>query len=301
MVLPPLTISSAITQWTFDPVAALLIAATAFAYIVGVRRLAARDRRWSPARSASMAAGLLTLVLATQSGLAAYDTVLFSAHVVQHVLLGVVAPFFIALSAPVTLALQAAHRATQVNLARALHHRGIRLLSHPLVVFALFAFSLFALYFTPIYELSLRNEVVHAWIHLHFVVVGSLFFWVAIGLDPAAYRIPYGARLVLVLLTVPFHAFLGVALMSATTPLAAAYYAEQPRQGQPPVLEDQRTGGGLMWTVGDLVGLAAGGVIAVQWFRHDERRTRRLDRRLDALEDERGAVQPSGSGHDASP
>lgn len=287
MALPPLTMTSLVTEWTFDPTAALLILATGFAYAGGVRRLARHDRRWSRARSASMGIALVMLTLATQSGLAAYDTLLFSAHVVQHLLLGMVAPFFLALSAPVTLALQAFHRPTQVNLLRALHSRPVRYLTHPVAVFSLFAFSLFVLYFSPVYELSLRNDVVHAWVHLHFIVVGSLFFWVAIGLDPAAHRISYGTRLLIVLLTVPFHAFLGVALMNTAQSLAPAYDAAQDRVGQPPVLDDQHAGGALMWTFGDLVGLAAGGVIALQWFHHEERRTRRLDRRLDALDDAR--------------
>ena len=113
------------------------------------------------------------------------------------------------------------------------------------------------------------------------------FFWVAVGLDPAAHRISYGTRLLIVLLTVPFHAFLGVALMNTAQSLAPSYDAAQDRTGQPPVLEDQHAGGALMWTFGDLVGLAAGGVIALQWFHHDQRRTHRLDRRLDALEDAR--------------
>jgi putative copper resistance protein D len=224
------------------------------------------------------------LVLATQSGIARYDTVSFTAHVVQHVLLGIVAPFFLALGAPVTLALQAAHRPTQVNLVRVLHSRPVAILSHPLVAGALFALSLFLLYFSPLYELSLRNEVVHAWVHVHFLVVGCLFFWVAIGLDPSAHRVPYGARLLLVLLTVPFHAFLGLALMSTQHPLAESYYAGQDRTGQVAILDDQHDGAALMWAVGELVALGAGGVILVQWSAHEQRETRRLDRRLDALE-----------------
>ena len=286
MALPPLTLSSAFTEWAFDPVTAAVVAAAAAAYVIGVRRLGRRGRAWSRPRSASFVTGLVVLVFASQSGLAAYDTTLFAAHVMQHILLGMVAPFFLALGAPITLALQATDRGTQVNLLRVLHSLPAKMISHPVVVWGLFSFSLFILYFSPIYELSLRNPVVHTWVHLHFIVVGSLFFWVAIGLDPAARRISYGARLVMVLLTVPFHAFLGLALLNTRQPLAADFYAAQAREGQPAVLDDQHSGAALMWTVGDLVGLAAGGVIVVQWSRNEERRTRRLDRRLDALEAE---------------
>ena len=157
--------------------------------------------------------------------MAAYDTTLFSAHVGQHVLIGVVAPFFMALGAPITLALQASSRATQVRLLGLLHSRPVKALTHPVVAFALFGLTLFVLYFSPLYELSLRNDFVHELVHVHFLLVGSIFFWAVIGLDPIAWRIPYSFRLLLVLLTVPFHAFLGLALYSSNTPLAADFYA----------------------------------------------------------------------------
>ena len=283
--LPPLSPSTVITQAAVDPVAALLTVTAALLYVGGVRRLARRGRHWSSMRSLSFGIGIAMLLVATQSGVAAYDTVLFSAHVVQHVLLGVVAPLFLALGAPVTLALQASRRHTQVNLLRLIRSRPARLVAHPIVAFALFSLSLFVLYFSGLYERSLQNGVVHAWTHIHFVVVGSLFFWVTIGLDPVAHRIPYGARLLIVALTVPFHAFLGLALLSTAEPIAAAWYATA--ADRPPgidLLADQHAGATVMWLVGDLIGLVAGGIVAIQWFRHEQRQTRRLDRELDALE-----------------
>jgi putative copper resistance protein D len=283
--LDPLSPATVLTNAAIDPTAAILTVGAAVLYVGGVRRLARRGRRWSPRRSLSFAMGIATLLVATQSGLAAYDTLLFSAHVVQHVLLGVVAPFFLALGAPVTLALQASRRHTQVNLLRVIRSRPARTIAHPVVAFVLFSLSLFVLYFSGLYELSLRNEVVHAWTHIHFVVVGSLFFWVTIGLDPVAHRIPYGARLLIVALTVPFHAFLGLALLSTAEPLASAVYGTA--ADRPPgidLLADQRAGATVMWLIGDLIGLVAGGIVAVQWFRHEQRQTRRLDRELDAAD-----------------
>jgi putative copper resistance protein D len=281
--LAPLTPATFLTGSTIDPTGAALTLLAAAAYATGMRRLARRGTRWSPARSLSFAAGIVTLLVATQSGLARYDTVLFSAHVAQHVLLGIVAPLFLALGAPVTLALQATHRRTQVNLLRVMRSRPARLIGHPVVAFLLFSFTRFALYFSPVYELSLQNEVVHAWTHIHFVVVGSLFFWVTIGLDPVAHRIPYGARLLIVALTVPFHAFLGLALLSTAQPLAATVYAAA--GDRPPgidLLADQHAGATIMWLVGDFIGLIAGGIVLTQWMRHEQRRSRRIDRELDA-------------------
>jgi putative membrane protein len=269
-----------LADWTLDPVPLALALTAGALYAVGVRRLRHRGRSWSMRRSASFAAGLVVLLLATQSPLGTYDEALFSFHVGQHILLGIVAPLLLALGAPGTLALQATHRSTQVNLLRVLHSRPARLVSHPVVVFALFSGTLFALYFSPLYELSLTNDVVHAWVHLHFLVVGSLFFWVTVGLDPAATQLPYGARLLIVLLTVPFHAFLGVALLTMTEPLAAGHYASVVRPLDTPLLADQQTGAGLMWAIGDVVGLAAGFLVAQQWWRAEARRAAREDRRL---------------------
>jgi cytochrome c oxidase assembly factor CtaG len=283
--LEPLSPATVVTATHLDPTSLVLTVVAAVLYVVGVRRLARRGRRWSPSRSLSFGVGIATLLVATQSGLAAYDTLLFSAHVLQHVLLGVVAPLFLALGAPVTLALQASRRPTQVNLLRVLHSFPARVVAHPVTAFVLFSLSLFVLYFSPLYELSLQNGVVHAWTHIHFVVVGSLFFWVTIGLDPVAHRIPYGARLLIVALTVPFHAFLGLALLSATQPIAGSVYAVAlDRPAGVDLLADQRAGATVMWLIGDLIGLVAGGIVLVQWVRDEQRRTRRLDRELDAQE-----------------
>ncbi len=266
------------TAWSFAPAPALLVASTGALYFIGVQRLRERGRTWSVARSACFAAGLAVLVVATQSFVAADDT-RFDAHVLQHVLLGMAGPFLLALGAPVTLALQASSRATQTRLLRFLHSGPVKVLSHPLVVGFLFGFTLFALYFTPLYGLSVRNAFVHEVVHAHFFVVGSLFFWITVGLDPVAWRIPYGARLALILLTVPLHAFLGLALLSTTHPLDG-----QAVGSIAAVVDLQHRGAAIMWVLGDLVGLAAGGVLLAQWMRHEERRGVRIDRELDAAE-----------------
>jgi putative membrane protein len=275
-----------LTTWSFTPAPALLVGTAGALYLVGVQRLHERGRAWSVARSVTFGAGLVTLVLATQSFVAARDDQ-FDAHVVQHVLLGMAAPFLLALGAPITLALQAVSRSTQIRLLRILHSGPVRVLSHPLVVGFLFAFTLFALYFSPLYGLSVRNVFVHDAVHAHFFLVGSLFFWITVGLDPVAWRIPYGARLALVLLAVPLHAFLGLALLSTTHPLDA-----QSVGSIAVIVDTQHRGAAIMWVVGDLISLAAGGVVLAQWMRHEERRGARIDRELDAA-----AESPTPTGH----
>ena len=252
-------------------------------YAIGVRRLAERGRRWPPARSAAFAGGLLlVIVLATQSGLAQYDRTLFSLHVVQHMLLGMVAPLLLVLGAPVTLALQACRRPAQQRLLRVLHSRPFTVVTHPAVVWVLFGGTLVALYFTGLYELSLRNDAVHALVHAHFVVVGFLFMGYVVGIDSLALGFGYGARLLYVLVLLPFHAFIGVALLGSDRVLASGWYSQVVRSWGSCPLDDQRLGAGILWGAGELLGVVALAIVLYQWMRHEEREGARLDRRLDA-------------------
>lgn len=281
---PPPTWQRLATLWTFEPAAALLCLLAVVLYLGGVRRLAKRGRRWSWARTTSFLAGIAVLVVATQSMVEVYDDVLFSLHMVQHMLLGMIAPLLLALGAPVTLALQASHRSTQRTLLRIVHSRPLVLLTNPLVAWSVMGATLFVYYFTSLYPYSLRHPWFHDYMHLHFVVAGVLFFWPIVGLDPQRHRLSYPARLGYVLLAVPYHLFFGLALLSASKPLAAGYYASLHRTWGASLLADQRSGAYVVWAMGDVFGLVAGGIVLLQWIAYDERRQRREDRRLDALE-----------------
>jgi putative copper resistance protein D len=286
-VPPPPTLRTVLLDVEPDPAMALVVVALAVLYLGGVRRLARRSppKRWPVARTVAFGLGLLAIVVATQSGLARYDVVLFSLHTVQHVLLGMVAPALLALSAPVTLALQASGSRTQRGLVRLLHHPVARTLAHPVVAWALFGGTLFVLYFSPLFELSLRNRWAHQAVHLHFLAAGCLFAWVAVGVDALPRRLPPPARLLFVLLAVPFHAFLGLAILSAdASPLGADVYGAVARSWGSGLAADQRLGAGVLWAVGDLFGLLAGAAVLVQWIKADERRQAREDRFLDAKE-----------------
>jgi putative copper resistance protein D len=254
-----------------DPGAAVAVVVAAWAYAAGVGRLAARGRPWPPARSAAFALAVAALVVATQGPVAARDTESFTAHAVQHALLGLVAPVLLALSAPLTLALQAAGRATQTSLVRLLHSAPVATLTHPAAASAVFAGTLFALYFTPLFELSLRNGTVHAAVHVHFVAAGCLYFWPLVGVDAVPHRLPHGVRMLVLLASVPVHAVLGVALVGGDGLLAPGWYD----------LAGQRAGGGVLWVAGDLLAVAAAAVVLAQWMRDDERAAAREDRRLD--------------------
>jgi putative membrane protein len=259
-----------------------------------VRRLARRGRIWPRGRSLAFGAGLASIVLATQSGLAAYDDVLFSMHVVQHLVLGMLAPLLLVGGAPVTLALQAGDRDTQRRLLRVLHSRPVVVLTHPVTAWLLFGGTLVVLYFTGLYELSLRNHWVHAATHAHFIVAGSLFMAHVVGLDPIPGALGYGARLLYVLVALPFHAFLGVAILSSDRVVAAGWYEDVVRPWGASPLADQRTGAGLLWVAGELFGLVAALIIVRRWMGQEERAGARHDRRL-ANAPVEGASDPSAT------
>ncbi|HKE50643.1 MAG TPA: cytochrome c oxidase assembly protein [Actinomycetes bacterium] len=281
---PPLTPLRLLSEWVFEPVPAILIAVTAGLYVYGVHRLRARGDQWSRWRTfCFVGLGLGAAVLATQSALAAYDTVLISVHMVQHMLLNMVVPIFLALGAPITLALRTLPRTGRRRLLGVLHSRIARVLTFPLVAGAIFIANPFILYFSGLYEATLRHPVLHDLNHLHFVVIGCLWFWPLIGLDPMPYRAPYPLRMLGVFVTLPFHAFVGVAIMSATSVLAADWYLALNRDWGPGLLNDQQAAGGILWATGDLVGLIVFTVLFFQWASASEREAQREDRRLDRL------------------
>jgi putative copper resistance protein D len=157
-------------------------------------------------------------------------------------------------------------------------------LSFPPLTFLLFVISPWALYFTSWYDASVQSTFVHEMMHVHLVLVGSLFFWPLVGLDPVPGRVAYPFRLLLVFLTLPFHAFLGVTIMSQQELIAGEWYRSLPMDWLPDPAADQHLAGGILWGSGDVVGLTFFGVLFVQWVRESMREAKREDRRLDRLE-----------------
>ena len=287
--LPAFSPSAFFTEWGIDPFLFVLTAWATGLYLVGVWVLRSRGDSWPLARTASFVVlGMGSFYVATSSGLAAYDTVLLSAHMVQHMVLSMLVPLFLALGAPVTLALRTLGGRPRGWLLAVLHSRVVKVLSFPPLTFLLFVLSPWALYFTGWYDASLRSDFVHEMMHVHLVLVGGLFFWPLVGVDPVPGRVGYPFRLLLVFLTLPFHAFLGVTIMGQQELIAGDWYRSLPLAWLPPPAEDQHLAGAILWGSGDLVALAFFGVLFVQWVRQSMREATREDRRLDRLERSHG-------------
>ena len=285
--LPPFGPATVLTQAVFPLVPTLGIALTGVVYLLGVRRLRARGDAWPVGRTiAFLLGGLGVLSVALLSGLAAYDELLFGAHMVQHMLLSMVATVFLALGAPVTLALRTLPSRPRGLLLSLLHSRFARLVSFPAIPWVLFVGSPFALYFSGWYPATLASPLLHDLLHLHFVVVGCLFFWPLLGIDPIPGRVSHPFRMLMLIAALPFHAFLGIAIMSVSDDgsglIAGPHYLRLVPRAE--AVFQQQVGGGLLWASGDLVGLLFLIVVLAQWMRASEREAAREDRRLDRLD-----------------
>lgn len=284
--LPPaITLGRVFSAWTFEPLPIVAITLLAAAYGTCVWMLRRRGDSWSPWRTVSFCGGGLgSLLVATCSSLGTYDTVLLSMHMAQHMVLSMLAPVFLALGAPVTLALRTLPRPPRRWLLTVIHSRVAAVLASPPVAFTLFIASPWALYLSGWYEATLRSPALHDLLHLHFVAVGSLFFWPLLGIDPVPGRVAYPFRVLTVFATLPFHAFLGVTIMGMSDLLAGDWYNSLRRPWPPTVIDDQHLAGAVLWAAGDVVALVFLAVLFVQWVRQSSAEAVREDRRLDREE-----------------
>jgi len=288
LTAPP-TALRLLVDWRFDLIygtAALVLAAV---YLAGVRRLRRRGDAWPPGRTLAWLCGCAALLVATSSGIGRYGPAMFSVHMAEHMILSMLVPILLVLGAPVTLALRALPPAGRAGppgprewLLAAVHSPWARFFTHPLVALPVFVGSYYVLYFSGLFAAALPVHGAHVFMNLHFLVTGLLFFWPLIGIDPAPRRLPPPARLGVLFASVPFHAFFGVALMSAGTVIGGAFYRALALPWVTDPLRDQQTGGGLAWASGELPLLLVVIVLLVQWSRQDERSARRDDRRADA-------------------
>ncbi len=259
------------THWTSLVALVLEVAALAW-YLRSIRRLAGRGRSWSPFKTVGFAAGLIVVAYAVEGGLAYYDVSNFTISVIQHLLLIAVAPPLLAMGAPLTLALQSSSPRATAPLLRALRGAPARLLTHPLVAFTGLMGTMYAYFLTPLYGFSERHPLFQAYLLLHFLVAGSLFWWPMVGRDLLPRRFGFGTRFVLVFVSVPFNAVLGLIIASVARPLYPAGNT----------LADTQSGGNVLWGLLEVLTVAALALLFVQWAREEERRAVRTDRQLDA-------------------
>ncbi|WP_446425863.1 cytochrome c oxidase assembly protein, partial [Kocuria palustris] len=290
--LPPEpTAASWFTTWRVDPLWLAVVVFLAFIYLWAFVQVRRRGDSWSVLRTGSWLTGLGLLFYVTSGGVAVYGRVLFSAHMVEHMPLTMVVPIFLVLGAPVTLLLKALEsrqdgtRGPREWILRLVHSTFGRIVTHPIFAAVNFAASIVVFYFTPLFGLTLRYHAGHVFMIVHFLLTGYLFMLVLIGIDPIPRRPAYMMRLILLLATMVYHAFVGVALMGSDTLLQASWFANMGRDWGRTAIEDQQLGGALMWGIGELPTVIVAVIVAVMWAIEGNRENRRVDRAADRTDD----------------
>ncbi|GAA2794358.1 cytochrome c oxidase assembly protein [Kitasatospora paracochleata] len=256
-------------------------------YVAGTVRLVRRGDRWPVGRLIAWVLGVATILLVTNTGLNDYGMVLFSAHMMQHMVLSMLSPILLLLGAPITLALRALRPAPKGSgrgprevLVALLHSRYVRVISHPAVTIPLFVASLYVLYFTPLFDFLMRYRIGHIGMMAHFLAVGMLFFWPIMGVDPGPNRPGFVMRIIELFMGMPFHAFFGVAVMMASSELVTTFSGAAAPPGTN-LLNDQKIAGGITWAFGEIPTAIVLIALTLQWARSEERQARRRDRAAD--------------------
>ena len=287
----PLSGSGWLTVWSIDWLWLVVSVLAVALYLIGVRRMRARGDSWPVARTIGWVLGWAIFVWATCGAPGVYGRVLFSVHMLMHMTVSMAAPILMVLAAPATLALRTLTPRPDRTLGPRelllglLHSRFLTVIGNPIVAAAIFFGSLVAFYFSPLFELALRTHIGHVLMTTHFLMAGYLFAWVLVGIDPGPRRWPPSLRLVILFVTISFHAFFGVALTTGTSVLAPAFYHALHLPWTVDLLADQRNGGAVAWGLGELPTLILALLVTLVWVRSDAAETTRLDRQADRDDD----------------
>src|ERR1019366_84415 len=269
------SLHTALLDWQFGPFPLLILAACIAAGVWYLRAdwaLAARGRKWKPGRTASFFAGLFSVDLALQSPVATLTASYFEAHVIQHLLLMIIAPALLAMGAPMTLILQTSSRRAKTAWLRIFHSNGFAVLSHPLTVWVLYYGVMLAFFLTPTIGFAMNHMWVMDLINLGFLFGATLFWWPMIGLDPIPrWSASYPLRMVNLLIRFLLESFLAIALLSSRQTIAPMY-----------TLSSTHAGAGVLWVLSELFTVIAVIPIFFQWMASEDRKTQREDARLDA-------------------
>ncbi|MFF6958470.1 cytochrome c oxidase assembly protein [Streptomyces sp. NPDC008317] len=286
MDLPPFTLGRGLSFSGGDPFFLIGCLVALVLYGWGVLRLRRRGDSWSPGRTVAFVTGVLTVALVMCTKLNDYGMVMFSVHMVQHMVLSMLSPILILLGAPVTLTLRALPAAERGRtgprelLVRLLHSRYLRIITHPAFTLPLFIASLYGLYFSPIFDTLMHTKTGHIAMMVHFLLVGLLFFWPIMGVDPGPHRPGYVMRMLELFAGMPFHAFFGIAVMMASEPMLTTF-EHPPASLGIDALGDQTAAGGIAWAFSEIPSVVVLVALLFQWYTSEQRQARRGDRAAD--------------------
>lgn len=273
-----------ITQTRMDLLFVILVVVLAGSYLTGVIKLRRRGDEWPIIRVASWMIGCLLLLWVSSGGPAAYGRILFSTHMIQHMILVMFVPLFFVLAAPITLILRGTAkrhdgtRGVREWVLAIVNSKFAHFMGSPIVASLNFAGSMILFYYTPWFELALKTHVGHVIMMVHFLLAGYLFANVLVGIDPGPPKPPFPLRLLMLLATMAFHAFFGISIISNEELLVADWFGLMGRPWGDDALADQRVGGAITWAIGEIPTLFLAVIATVQWAQSEERAARRYDR-----------------------
>jgi len=261
---------------SFDVVPTVLILGATALYVWGVSRVRRRapDDPWPVRRTVAFLGAMVLVAVAVESFVGVYDDTLFYDHMVQHLVLIMLAAPLVALAAPTELTVRATSGSAHRIIERALDSRVGAVLGHPLTGFLLYAVLVPALHLTALYDVTLTHEFVHDNEHLLFLVVGYLFWRPVVAVEPTRHPLTPALRLAYLMLAIPIDTFSGLALISANRELFGAY-RQVGRTWGPTLVGDLHIGGTIMCVAGDALMVLAMVPVALAWIRSEDL-TRRL-------------------------
>ena len=293
---PQLTLAHAFTQWTADPAMLALAVVLVVCYLAAVRKVRRAGGAWGTGRVIAFCGlGLGFLVIATMSWVGVYQNVLFYARAVQTVLLVLVVPLFLAMGKPLTL-LGAVFPAAGRRAEAVVRSRAAKVVTFPAITTLALVAVPMVMYFTSWYTAVFHSGAARELTYLALMAPGYVFFWTLLRVDPVPREFPYGVAMWITAAEVVGDAFFGIAVIADNNLIAAPYYHAVGYPWGPSLATSQVIGGGVIWILGDFVGLPFLAVQLIQMMREDKVEAAVIDAELDARDAARArqaAVTPA--------
>jgi putative copper resistance protein D len=265
-MLPPFGWSAVLTQWQFAPVVTVFAVVFAGLYGWGVLRVGRRHpaRPWPAWRTGMFLGGLAVVVIATESGIGAYDDVLFWDHMVQHLMLIMIAPALLIFGQPITLLMHASRNPLHTWTKRVLRSKVASFLTWPVFGAVAYTVAIVVAHLTNFANLVETNQTLHDGEHAVFLIIGYLFFLPILGGEPIRWRMSYPIRFVILVLIMPVDTFTGLVLGYGGPGTAGLPVGPRPAWAPSPV-SDLHAGGAVMWIGGDAIMFGLMMLVFLMW------------------------------------
>ncbi|MGW4124140.1 cytochrome c oxidase assembly protein [Nocardia sp. NPDC004711] len=280
----PLQVSSLVSSWRWDTSTVLVIALLGLAYAACFLKGRQRGEQLPVSRALYFGLAGLGVWLYTGVGMiGVYSDTLFWVRALQVLLLLYLVPFALAAGAPFTVLRAALGPAGRKRLDAMLSGSVARLLTHPATASMLILLLPWALFLSPWYESVLRHGGVDAVTRIIVVAIGFLYFYSRLQIDPVPKHFTQGLSLLITIAESLADGILGIVLWLGPL-VAAGYYGSLGRTWGPDARLDQTIGAGILWLLGDLLGLIYSLVVMRAFAADEKRRAGEIDAELDAAE-----------------